>query len=67
MDFDILTTEKIIIKANETLYLLPEKSRELFLKEYETFMEWCQNNTVQSFIERVLLAYFEEKPKQFKS
>lgn len=66
-DIEILTPENIIEKANEiTLNLLPQKSKELYLKEYETFKEWRLKNGVQSFSEKVLLVYFDEKSKQFK-
>lgn len=66
-DFEICTPEEIIEKANAaTLNLLPEKSKEAYLKEYRKFMEWREKNGVHSFTERVMLAFFEESTKKFK-
>lgn len=62
------TPEEIINTANEaTQNLLPEKSKELYNKEYNMFMEWRCKKQVKSFTERVLLAYFQEKSKVYKS
>ncbi|KAF2904231.1 hypothetical protein ILUMI_01943 [Ignelater luminosus] len=62
------TPEEIIKAASTaTSNLLPEKSRGQYLKEYDLFMKWRAEKQVCSFTERVLLAYFEEKSKQWKS
>lgn len=67
-EFEICTPEEIVEKANvATLNLLPEKSKENYLKEYDTFMKWRNQNNIHSFTERVLLAFFEEKSRKFKS
>lgn len=55
-EHEICTPEEIIERANvATLNLLPEKSKEIYLKEYNTFMEWRNQNNVHSFTERVLI------------
>ncbi|RZC33183.1 hypothetical protein BDFB_014663, partial [Asbolus verrucosus] len=55
------TAEKVINN------LLPEKSADRYLKEYEQFIKWCDENDVTTINEYVLLAYFELKAKNFKS
>ena len=47
--------------------LLPEKSREIYEKQYRKFNEWCASKTVENLNEDVLLAYFYEKSKEFKA
>jgi nucleoid DNA-binding protein len=47
--------------------LLPKKSTSRYLKEYELFIKWSNENAVTSFNEYVLLAYFEGKSKKVKS
>lgn len=69
-DSDILvcTPEEIVEAANTaSMNLLPEKSKEQYLKEYQQFMNWRNEKDVNSFTERVLLAYFEGKSKIWKS
>lgn len=50
-----------------TLNLLPEKSRKIYLKQYEIFMEWCNIHKIKKLKEEVLLAFFLEKAKVSKS
>ncbi|KAJ8909421.1 hypothetical protein NQ315_013331 [Exocentrus adspersus] len=47
--------------------LLPAKSKEKYLKEYDSFMDWRIKKGINSFTERVLLTYFEMKSKMWKS
>lgn len=62
------TPEDIIESANTaTMNLLPAKSKEQYLKEYDSFMTWRIKKGINSFTERVLLAYFEMKSKIWKS
>ncbi|KAF2883168.1 hypothetical protein ILUMI_23004 [Ignelater luminosus] len=62
------TPEEIVKAASTaTSNLLPEKSKGQYLKEYDLFMKWRAEKQVCSFTERVLLAYFEEKSKRWKS
>lgn len=49
------------------LNLLPEKSRQIYLKQYENFMKWCNTHNVKNFKEEVFLEYFQEKTKGLKS
>lgn len=42
---------------------MPEKSRKLYEKDYETFTSWCNTKGVCKISENVLLAYFEEESK----
>ena len=47
---------------------LPTKSREQYYIAYNRFIEWTQENNVEgNYSETVLLAYFEEKSKTWKS
>ncbi|XP_069701502.1 trichohyalin-like isoform X3 [Periplaneta americana] len=51
-----------------TLELLPEKSRKQYDMSYNRFIEWCKIKNIESdYSESVLLAYFEEKSKVWKS
>ncbi|KAJ8914785.1 hypothetical protein NQ315_014526 [Exocentrus adspersus] len=62
------TPEDIIESAvTATMNLLPAKSKEKYLKEYDSFMDWRIKKGINSFTERVLLAYFEMKSKMWKS
>lgn len=49
------------------LNLLPTKSRNLYDKAYNQFREWCKKKKVQTYTENVMLAYFHEKSKEYKS
>lgn len=48
------------------LNLLPNKSATLYEKQYNLFMEWCNNKKISKYSENVLLAYFSQKAKQCK-
>lgn len=48
------------IAVQVTDNLLPEKSRDLYLKAYITFKNWCDSNNVNIISENVLLAYFQD-------
>ncbi|KAB0804116.1 hypothetical protein PPYR_01086 [Photinus pyralis] len=61
------TPEEIVNAAGiATSNLLPEKSKDQYLKEYDLFMKWRTEKHVGNFSERVLLCYLEEKSKQWK-
>lgn len=49
------------------LSLLPKKSAKIYENQYKLFLQWCTVNSVKNTSENVLLAYFSEKAKQFKS
>lgn len=54
--------------SRATLDLLPKKSRQQYDIAYNRFMEWCKLKKVEGkFSETVLLAFFEEKSKLWKS
>lgn len=40
--------------------LLPQKSKSVYLKTYETFKHWCVSKGAGGISENVLLAYFNE-------
>lgn len=51
-----------------TLNLLPSKSRQQYNIAYNRFIEWCKSKNVSGkYGENVMLAYFEEKSKVWKS
>ena len=50
-----------------TLNLLPKKSRQIYLRQYDTFMEWCNMHKTKNLREEVFLAFFSEKAKIIKS
>lgn len=50
-----------------TLDLLPEKSKEKYLQVYSAFKQWCNQKTVRKTNETVVLAYFYELSKVYKS
>lgn len=63
-----LTPPELREIANNTLnQLLPEKSRKVYEKDYETFTIWCNSKAVGKITENVLIAYFEEQSKTKKS
>lgn len=47
--------------------LLPPKSRKIYLKTYESFMDWRNKKRINSFTESVFLAYFDEMSKKYQS
>ncbi|KAJ8976493.1 hypothetical protein NQ317_018437 [Molorchus minor] len=46
---------------------LPTKSRSLYDIAYNRFKKWCAEKNVQVYSENVLLAYFSENAKNYKS
>lgn len=46
--------------------LIPEKSRDQYLRTYDAFKKWQQENDCKLFSERVFLAYFNEKSNVWK-
>lgn len=46
---------------------LPQKSRELYWSVYNTFIEWKAEKKVNKISENILLAYFGELAKKYKS
>lgn len=53
--------------AEASKELLPEKSREIYDKQFNKFKEWCARKTVVDLNEEVLLAYFYEKSREVKA
>lgn len=47
--------------------LLPVKSKEKYEKAYGHFEDWCKEKRVKVINEEILLAYFEQKSRVYKS
>lgn len=47
--------------------LLPDKSKERYEKQYAKFKSWCNNKKVNQVTEEVMLAFFAEESKIYKS
>lgn len=63
-----LTPPDILETATKmTNNLLPEKSRKIYEKTYEEFMDWRMKKNTTSYSENVLLAYFQEMSEKLKS
>ncbi|KAJ8983214.1 hypothetical protein NQ317_016435 [Molorchus minor] len=61
-------SEEIVGAANIAISnLLPTKSRSLYDIAYNRFKKWCAEKNVQVYCEHVLLAYFIENAKNYKS
>ncbi|KAJ8977851.1 hypothetical protein NQ317_011303 [Molorchus minor] len=61
-------SEEIVEAANIVISnLLPTKSRSLYDIAYNRFKKWCAEKNVQVHSENVLLAYFSENAKNYKS
>ncbi|KAJ8976239.1 hypothetical protein NQ317_014218 [Molorchus minor] len=61
-------SEEIVEAANIAISnLLPTKSRSLYYIAYNRFKKWCAEKNVQVYSENVLLAYFSENAKNYKS
>lgn len=67
-DEEILCTPPEITEAAKvtSLNLLPEKSRNLYVSVYNTFMDWRATKNIHSFSESVLLVYFTELAAKYK-
>lgn len=59
---EIQNTAKSVIRN-----LLPIKSRNKYKKVYENFKTWQINKKTNSFSESVMLTYFDELSKKYKS
>jgi hypothetical protein len=59
--------EIIEAASSAVLNLLPNKSRKLYDAAYNRFREWCVEKKARIYTENVLLAYFSEKSKDYKS
>lgn len=51
----------------ELSLLLPEKSKEVYQKVYDTFKKWCDDKKIKTINEKVLVAYFTVELKDFKA
>ncbi|KAJ8979282.1 hypothetical protein NQ317_004427 [Molorchus minor] len=61
-------SEEIVEAANIAISnLLPTKSRYRYDIAYNRFKKWCAEKHVQVYSENVLLAYFSENAKNYKS
>ncbi|KAJ8974768.1 hypothetical protein NQ317_007318 [Molorchus minor] len=61
-------SEEIVEAANIAISnLLPTKSRSLYDIAYNRFKKWCAEKNVQVYSENILLAYFSENAKNYKS
>ncbi|KAJ8975608.1 hypothetical protein NQ317_009289 [Molorchus minor] len=61
-------SEEIVEAGNIAISnLLPTKSRSLYDIAYNRFKKWCAEKNVQVYSENVLLAYFSENAKNYKS
>ncbi|XP_073966826.1 uncharacterized protein isoform X2 [Choristoneura fumiferana] len=67
-DTDMDTAPPEIKEAAQAIVnnLLPEKSKDKYLKVYTNFTTWMSENSTTSFSENVLLAYFGELSKTLK-
>lgn len=41
--------------------LLPKKSRHIYKKEYNQFLTWCQENSIVTVTENIMIAYFDKE------
>lgn len=65
LEFTPLSTREA---ANlRTLGSLPDASKKMYIRAYNLFLEWKVEQNAQSFSENVLVAYFGELAKKFKS
>ncbi|KAJ8975091.1 hypothetical protein NQ317_006505, partial [Molorchus minor] len=67
--FATKTTDEALVEAANIAIsnLLPTKSRSLYDIAYNRFKKWCAEKNVQVYSENVLLAYFSENAKNYKS
>lgn len=50
-----------------TLNLLPETSKKMYQRAYNLFLDWRRDQNAKSFSEDVLMVYFSDLAKKFKS
>jgi hypothetical protein len=69
MDSDIDCTPPELREAaeNASISLLPEKSKEIYLKAYQDFKDWCFTKGTVKVSENVLLVYFQEHSQNKKA
>lgn len=56
-----------IEEAAKSLSLLPDTTKKMYTRTYKSFMEWKADKKAESFSENVLMAYFGDLKKKFKS
>lgn len=62
------TPPELVEIANSSIEtLIPTKSRKLYDFAYEKFLKWCNEYNVQQYTENVMLAYFTNLSRKFKS
>lgn len=69
-DLDLLNCtppEMREIAEQATEGLLPQKSKQLYLRAYLDFKKWCNSKNVIKISENVLLAYFQEYSENKKA
>lgn len=68
-DEDIILTPPELTETvnNAELSFLPDKSREKYLKSYDTFNTWRCSKGAKTFSENVMLSYFIEQSKTKKA
>lgn len=54
------------VAANAEKNLIPEKSRDKYIRAYNIFVNWQQDKNCKTFSENVFLAYFNEKSETWK-
>lgn len=47
--------------------LMPDKSKKIYEQRYKYFKDWCKNKRIQNTTENVMIAFFNEQSKTFKS
>ncbi|XP_023311993.1 uncharacterized protein LOC111691272 isoform X2 [Anoplophora glabripennis] len=52
---------------NAVQNILPQKSKKVYEKLYQRFMDWRNTNNISTFSENVLIAYFQELMETMKS
>lgn len=59
--------ELVALAVSTTANLLPTKSKDVYLQQYNLLMNWREKKCTISFSENVILAYFSELSKTMKS
>lgn len=52
---------------NIELTMLPARSQERYLYTYKNFIQWCEEKSLRTYTERVLLTYFLKLGEKMKS
>ncbi|KAJ8683656.1 hypothetical protein QAD02_019448 [Eretmocerus hayati] len=66
-DEDIAPPEFIEIEDNSSKIILPEKSKLIYQKSYDEFMNWKNKNQIPTIDESVMMTYFNELAKNYNS